>query len=79
MSVNSIGAVIDEVHYINDPDRGKVWENIGFVTKEVNLILLSATIDKADQVANWLGNIKQKNIHLISTKNRVVPLDIILG
>lgn len=76
ISVDSIGAVIfDEVHYINDPDRGKVWEEtLVLLPREVNLILLSATIDKADQMANWLGNIKQKNIHLISTKNRVVPL-----
>ena len=76
ITVNSIGAVIfDEVHYINDPDRGKVWEEtLVLLPREVNLILLSATIDKADQMADWLGNIKQKNIHLISTKNRVVPL-----
>ena len=76
ISVDSIGAVIfDEVHYINDPDRGKVWEEtLVLLPREVNLILLSATIDKADQMADWLGNIKQKNIHLISTKNRVVPL-----
>ena len=76
ITVDSIGAVIfDEVHYINDPDRGKVWEEtLVLLPREVNLILLSATIDKADQMADWLGNIKQKNIHLISTKNRVVPL-----
>jgi superfamily II RNA helicase len=76
ISVDSIGAVIfDEVHYINDPDRGKVWEEtLVLLPREVNLILLSATIDKADQMGDWLGNIKQKNIHLISTKNRVVPL-----
>ena len=76
ITVDSIGAVIfDEVHYINDPDRGKVWEEtLVLLPREVNLILLSATIDKADQMADWLGNIKKKNIHLISTKNRVVPL-----
>ena len=76
INIDSIGAVIfDEVHYINDPDRGKVWEEtLVLLPSKVNLILLSATIDKADQMAGWLGNIKQKPIHLITTLKRVVPL-----
>ena len=43
--------------------------------KEVNLVLLSATIDSADLFASWLGELKQKPIHLISTTYRIVPLE----
>jgi len=41
LSIDSIGAVIfDEVHYINDPDRGKVWEEtLVLLPSSVNLVL----------------------------------------
>lgn len=76
IDIEDVDSVIfDEVHYINDPDRGKVWEEcIVLLPSRINLVMLSATIDKADQFANWIGNIKQKPINLISTTHRVVPL-----
>ncbi len=76
MDINEIGAVIfDEVHYINDPDRGKVWEEvIVLLPPQIILVMLSATIDKPDEFASWIGDIKQKPIHLIPTSHRVVPL-----
>jgi len=76
LSLDNLDAVIfDEVHYINDPDRGKVWEEcITLLPPEINLVLLSATIDSPERFASWIGDIKQKPIHLISTEYRVVPL-----
>jgi superfamily II RNA helicase len=76
INMNDVGAVIfDEVHYINDPDRGKVWEeSIILLPKEVNLIMLSATIDQPEMFASWIGDIKQVPISLIPTSHRVVPL-----
>ena len=71
-----LGCVIfDEVHYINDPDRGRVWEEcIVLLPREINLIMLSATIDKPEQFASWIGDIKEIPISLIPTSHRVVPL-----
>jgi len=67
--------IFDEVHYINDKDRGKVWEEtLVLLPKEINLVLLSATIDNPEIIAKWIGNIKKKPINLITTKHRVVPL-----
>ncbi len=76
LSLNNLDAVVfDEVHYINDYHRGKVWEEcLTMLPSEINLVLLSATIDQPEHFANWLGEIKQKPIHLISTQYRVVPL-----
>ena len=76
IKIDDIGAVIlDEVHYINDPDRGKVWEEvIILLPKEITLVMLSATIDKPEVFASWIGNIKEKPISLIPTSHRVVPL-----
>ena len=76
INMNDVGVVVfDEVHYINDPDRGRVWEEVIVMLRpEISLIMLSATIDKAEQFCSWIGNIKQKNINLIKTSHRVVPL-----
>ena len=76
IDINDVGIVIfDEVHYINDPSRGKVWEeSIVLLPKNINLVMLSATIDKPEQFASWIGNIKETPINLIPTSHRVVPL-----
>ena len=67
--------IFDEVHYLNDPDRGFVWEeSITKLNKDINLIMLSATIDKAEEFAQWIAEIKEKDIYLIGTKFRPVPL-----
>lgn len=71
--------VFDEVHYINDTDRGKVWEeSIMFMPEDIQLIMLSATIDKPMQFASWIENVKHKNrsttVYLAPTTHRVVPL-----
>ena len=41
---------------------------------DVKLILLSATIDGAEAFAGWLGHLKQRQMWLIPTTHRVVPL-----
>lgn len=76
LSTDRLDAVVfDECHYINDKDRGAVWEEtLILLPPEVNLILLSATIDAPEMFGQWLGELKQKPIHLISTEYRIVPL-----
>jgi superfamily II RNA helicase len=76
-SINCIGCVImDEVHFINDPDRGKIWEEtIIMLPDTVQLIMLSATIDRVEQFASWIASIKQKNVSLITSNKRIVPLN----
>lgn len=76
LSLEDLDAVVfDECHYINDRDRGAVWEEtMILLPREVNLVLLSATIQGPEIFASWLGELKQKPIHLISTEYRIVPL-----
>ena len=76
LSLDRLDAVVfDECHYINDRDRGAVWEEtMILLPPAVNMVLLSATIDAPEQFAAWLGELKKKPIHLISTQYRVVPL-----
>jgi antiviral helicase SKI2 len=77
LSLENLDSVIfDEVHYINNKERGTIWEEtLILLPKEINLVLLSATIDSADLFASWLGDLKQKPIHIISTTYRIVPLE----
>ncbi|MDC0142096.1 DEAD/DEAH box helicase, partial [bacterium] len=73
---NELGCVIfDEVHYINDKERGKVWEEtIMELPQSVLIVMLSATIDRANEFANWVQIVKNREVSLCSTKERVVPL-----
>tara|TARA_Y100000389_G_scaffold171120_1_gene178587 strand:+ start:3819 stop:4745 length:927 start_codon:yes stop_codon:yes gene_type:complete len=81
---NDLGGVIfDEVHYINDPDRGSVWEqSILLLPPQVQMLLLSATINKSEKFADWIENEKNKDVKqeeykkviLAPTQTRVVPL-----
>ena len=78
---NELGAVIfDEVHYINDSDRGKVWEEtIMMLPPQVQMTMLSATIDRADKFARWCETVSDckttgKQVYLCPTTTRVVPL-----
>ena len=72
-----VGCVVfDEAHYLNDKDRGKVWEEcLVLLPKHINLVLLSATINNSSEIALWLQKIKEKPCHLIPKKERVIPLN----
>jgi len=75
--LNDLGCVIfDEVHYINDKDRGHIWEETLILLKsDVTLVMLSATIDRAEEFANWIGKNKNSVVNLVPTNKRVVPLE----
>lgn len=76
ISLEGVDAVIfDECHYVNDPDRGHVWEEtLILLPPAIHLIMLSATIDSPELFADWLGQAKQKPIVLLKTSYRIVPL-----
>ena len=77
MSLDGLDSVIfDEVHYINDVDRGHVWEEtLILLPPAVKLILLSATLSSPIGFAKWLGESKKTKVWLISTLWRAVPLE----
>ena len=68
--------ILDEVHYINDIERGQTWEKtILMLPKHIQMIMLSATIDAPERFAKWAerGDIT-KCVYLASTDVRIVPL-----
>ena len=55
--------VFDEVHYINDAERGSVWEQaILMLPPQVQLLMLSATIDRPEDFAGWIEAEKTKQV-----------------
>ena len=70
--------IMDEVHYINDSERGKTWEEtIILLPKQVQMVMLSATIDAPERFANWCETRHTesgKTVILASTYTRIVPL-----
>ncbi|KAI8937205.1 hypothetical protein NX059_006414 [Plenodomus lindquistii] len=68
--------IFDEVHYVNDLERGVVWEEVIIMLPEhVTLILLSATVPNTYEFASWVGRTKKKDIYVISTAKRPIPLE----
>jgi superfamily II RNA helicase len=68
--------VFDEIHYINDVDRGRVWEQtILMLPPHIQMIMLSATIDAPEKFAKWCEKPESgKQVYLSSTYARIVPL-----
>jgi ATP-dependent RNA helicase HelY len=51
--------VLDEVHYLQDPFRGGVWEEVIILTPaSVRFVALSATIGNADFLGEWFAHVR---------------------
>lgn len=76
--VDKISYVIfDEIHFINDPERGVVWEeSIIFSKPHVRMLCLSATIPNAQEFADWIAAIKGHPVIVVRHDVRPVPLSI---
>lgn len=75
--VKNIAYVIfDEIHYINDIERGYVWEeSIIYSLDTVRFLCLSATIPNADEFASWIQAIKKHPVKTVISTTRYVPLE----
>jgi superfamily II RNA helicase len=66
--------IFDEVHYINDQDRGHVWEEtLIMIPNYIQIVMLSATINNPEKLGNWVA-LKGKQVDMVGTKFRPVPL-----
>lgn len=79
---HELGCVVfDEIHFINNEDRGNIWEqSIMMLPPQVQMIGLSATLDNPEKFAFWLetkGDISkqvEKEVYLTQKQVRAVPL-----
>ena len=71
-----LGCVIfDEVHYIDDMDRGTIWEQtMMMLPNHVPYVMLSATIGQKEIFAKWVQVMTHKDVVICHHDKRVVPL-----
>lgn len=71
--------VVDEAHYLKDPDRGVVWEEVLiYLPVRVRLLLLSATVGNPEELCDWLTKIRGVPCKLVESPQRPVPLHAIM-
>ncbi|MBI3315859.1 MAG: DEAD/DEAH box helicase [Candidatus Omnitrophica bacterium] len=72
---NTTWVIFDEVHYLDDAERGTVWEEaIMFSPPHVRFLALSATAPNIRELADWIGSIMAHPIEVIIEAHRPVPL-----
>jgi superfamily II RNA helicase len=72
--------VLDEAHYLSDPERGTAWEEILLLAPaRSRLMLLSATFPNANAIAAWLEKVRGTRPQIIAEHTRPVPLRYIMA
>src|SRR5205814_917787 len=68
--------IFDEAHYLGDEDRGHVWEEAIILTPpRIRMLLLSATIGNARDLAKWMEELRGVRCDVITRPGaRPVPL-----
>ncbi len=59
--------ILDEAHYLADEDRGHVWEEAIILTPpRIRLLLLSATVGRAEEFAKWIEEVRGCRVRVIN-------------
>lgn len=68
--------IFDEIHYINDIERGTVWEeSLIFAPQHIKFVCLSATIPNINTFAEWMQSVREIEIEVVAELERPVPLE----
>ena len=75
-TIDGLAAVVlDEVHYLQDPYRGAVWEEVLIhLPRSVSVVCLSATISNAEEFGAWIGTLRGET-EVVIEERRPVPLE----
>lgn len=69
--------IFDEVHYMDDVDRGSVWEeSFIYAPENIKFLCLSATIANINDLCDWLTQLRGSKFKYILKLDRPVPLKI---
>ena len=71
-----VWVIFDEIHYMQDRDRGVVWEEtiIG-LPRACRMAFLSATLANAQEFAAWVASLHGQPCHVVFTDFRPTPLE----
>ncbi len=67
--------IFDEVHYIDNYERGTVWEeSLIFLPRHLKILCLSATIPNIREFSRWIEKIHNTTLKVVIEDSRPVPL-----
>ena len=74
---NLKAVIIDEIHFLDDRDRGTVWEELLiYLPSTIRILGLSATLSNLDEFADWLTQIRDARVEVVLETERAVPLEL---
>jgi ATP-dependent RNA helicase HelY len=72
--------VLDEVHYLQDPGRGAVWEEVIIhLPAAIDIVALSATVSNAEEVAAWMQTVRGETETVIEERRPVELMHLYLA
>ncbi len=72
-----LAVVLDEIHFLDDRERGTVWEEVLiYLPSSVQILGLSATLSNVTEFADWLSYVRGSTVEVVREKQRAVPLEV---
>jgi superfamily II RNA helicase len=72
--------IVDEIHFLDDVERGTVWEEmLIYLPQRVKILGLSATLSNLKEFAAWLAHVRGEDVPVVTEHQRAVPLKIFLA
>lgn len=72
---NVLYTIFDEVHFIDDEERGTIWEeSIILAPEHIRFVCLSATVPNIDSLADWMQHVRNSPFVVVKEEKRLVPL-----
>ena len=69
--------IFDELHFLDDRERGTAWEeSIIFAPQHIRILGLSATVPNVNELASWIAEVRGQPVEVIEEKRRAVPLEL---
>jgi superfamily II RNA helicase len=77
---NLAAVVIDEIHFLDDHERGTVWEEVLiYLPEHVRIVGLSATLSNLQQFATWMQEVRGSPVKVVLEEKRAVPLSFMIS
>ena len=72
--------IIDEIHFLDDIERGTVWEELLiYLPARVKILGLSATLANIQEFSDWLSYVRGEEVPTVVENTRHVPLSIYMA
>ena len=72
---NLAAVIIDEIHFLDDKERGTTWEELLiYLDPNVQIVGLSATLANQEDFAAWLETVRGRRVRVVEEHQRAVPL-----